>query len=182
MALKIGRKRKVFEGKYITVWAKTFFDKKGKRGVWEYIERKKVIFVFPITKEQKAVLVKNFRVTLERYVIEVPAGLKDKEGESDEETARRELLEETGYQAEKFIPVREWPYRQGSCSGIVAGFIAVGLKKVTDKVGDDSEDLEVVEVSLKDLQQFYEQLPKDVLLDSEILAMAQLVQWKKIRG
>lgn len=43
------------------------------------------------------VLVRQYRAAFDDYVIEVPAGMRDIEGELPEETARRELLEETGY-------------------------------------------------------------------------------------
>ena len=171
MSLRIGKKRIVFAGKYLVVWEKEFFDKNGERRIWEYIERKRVIFIFPITFDQKVVLVRNFRVPLERYVIEVPAGLKDKINESDEEVARRELLEETGYCAEKLIPIKPFPYRQGSSNGIAVGFFAVGLKKVKESCGDETEDMTMIEVKMDKLMDFYRNLPQNELFDSQILSM-----------
>ena len=44
MPLRIGKKRKIFEGKYLVVWEKEFYDKNGIRRTWEYIERIKEIF------------------------------------------------------------------------------------------------------------------------------------------
>ncbi len=180
--MRIGGSRKIFEGKFLTVWEKEFFDKNGVRRTWEYIERKKVIFIFPITGDQKAVLIKNFRVPLERYVIEIPAGLKDVEGESDEESARRELLEETGYSARNLIPISSWPYRSGSSNGIVSCFAATGLTKITDIVGDATEDLTVLEIPMKDLVDFYLKLPKEILFTVEILGLLKIINEMNIRG
>lgn len=182
MPLRIGKKRKIFEGKYLVVWEKEFYDKNGIRRTWEYIERKKVIFIFPITSEQKVVLIKNFRVPLEKYVIEIPAGLKDIDGESDEKSAKRELLEETGYSAKNLIPISSWPYRSGSSNGVVSCFAATGLTKVTDKVGDATEDLTVVEVPMNELMDFYIKLPEDVLFTIEILGLHKIITEKGIKG
>lgn len=45
------------------------------------------------------VLLRQYRAAFDDYVIEIPAGMRDVEGEHPETTARRELLEETGYRA-----------------------------------------------------------------------------------
>ncbi len=169
--MRIGEKRKIFDGKYLKVWETEFYDKNGKKQTWEWLEKKDAVFIFPITSNRKIILIKNFRIPVERYVIEMPAGLKDKVNESDIELAGRELLEETGYSAKTFIPVQSWPYRSGSSDGISKGFIATGLLKIKEEVGDETEDISVVEVKADELFNFYFNLPNDVLFDIGILAM-----------
>ncbi len=51
--------------------------------------------ILPI-HEDEFVLIRNYRYPIDEYVLEIPAGLVD-EGETPEETVRRELEEETGY-------------------------------------------------------------------------------------
>lgn len=56
------------------------------------------IAVVAITEEHRVLAVRQYRPAVEQYTIELPAGLVDA-GETPEQTARRELLEETGYEA-----------------------------------------------------------------------------------
>ena len=55
------------------------------------------VAIVPITNDGLGVLlVRQFRTPLNDWLLELPAGLRDKEGESDVDTARRELEEEVG--------------------------------------------------------------------------------------
>lgn len=53
--------------------------------------------VLPLTAEGRVVLVRQVREALREVLLEIPAGLYDVPGEDPEETARREVEEETGY-------------------------------------------------------------------------------------
>ena len=57
------------------------------------------VVVIATTEEGRVLLVRQYRPAVERYTLELPSGLADP-GEAPAETARRELLEETGYAAE----------------------------------------------------------------------------------
>ena len=54
--------------------------------------------IIPILDDGRIILVKQFRYSIQEETLEIPAGKIDK-GESAEECARRELVEETGYSA-----------------------------------------------------------------------------------
>src|SRR4051812_22417920 len=76
------------------------------KGKWEFVERKKVsgiVGIVAVTDDGKLILVEQFRPPVNKRVIEIPAGLAGdvagREEESLETAARRELLEETGYEA-----------------------------------------------------------------------------------
>jgi ADP-ribose pyrophosphatase len=173
MNFQLGDKRILFEGKFLSLWGRDFIDKGGKSQIWEYVEKADVISVLPITDDGKAVLVKNYRVPLEGYVIEPPAGLTDKDGESYEEAIKRELLEETGYRASKLYALPPYPYRSGTSGNMIYGFIATGLTKITDVVGDDTEDISVMEVPLKELVNLWLNPTDGIYFQPEILAMYQ---------
>jgi ADP-ribose pyrophosphatase len=53
-----------------------------------------------LTEDRRFVLVRQFRPAVEKETLELPSGLVDR-GESPAEAARRELFEETGYEAER---------------------------------------------------------------------------------
>lgn len=180
MAFKIGKKGKLFDGKFVALWGTEFLDKGGNPQFWEWITKKDVVAVFPITEDDKAVLVKNYRVPLEKYVIETPAGLTDKEGETHEELTKRELLEETGYVADVFHALPAYPYKSGTSGNMAYAFIATGLRKVGHEAGDDTEDISVVEIPLEKLAKFYIDLPPDTLFSLEILAIYEIAKYLKI--
>jgi ADP-ribose pyrophosphatase len=58
------------------------------------------VSVVAITEDGKVLIVRQYRPAVEQYTLEVPSGLVDP-GETPQETGRRELLEETGYQADE---------------------------------------------------------------------------------
>ncbi|HRV81812.1 MAG TPA: NUDIX hydrolase, partial [Planctomycetota bacterium] len=75
-------------------------------GHWDYVVRpqsENCVGILAITPEDEIVLIEQFRIPLQKRVIEIPAGIVGDEpehlGESLADTARRELLEETGYRA-----------------------------------------------------------------------------------
>ena len=180
MKLKLGKKQQYYAGSYVRLYGTEFFDKTGKRHIWEWFDKSDVVSVLPITNDGKAVLVKNYRVPLEKYVIEPPMGANDKDGENFEEIAKRELLEETGYAADKLTPLPPWPYRSGTSRNMIYGFVATGLKKVNDAAGDDTEDLTVLEVPLKKLISLCLNPPADALFLPEIIAMYEMAKELKI--
>lgn len=171
MQFKIGDKKKIYQGKFITLWGTEYFDKEGNRDTWESIEKGDVVVVLPITSGGNVILIKSYRVPVEAHVIETPAGLMDHEGEHPEAAARRELLEETGYSAEQLYPLPAWPYRSGSSRNKIHGFIATGLKKVSDASGDATEDIEVMEVSCSELMNMWLNPEPDMFFQPEIIAM-----------
>lgn len=139
-------KTTLFEGKHLRLL---------KVGHWEYVERTKasgVAIILAITPENKIVLVEQFRIPLGKRVIELPAGLAgDTPGAANEAlatAARRELLEETGYEAKEMIFLTEGPPSSGLTSEIVAFFRAKGLRRLSAGGGDEGEDIQVHEIDL----------------------------------
>jgi ADP-ribose pyrophosphatase len=139
----------LFEGHFLRV---------KKEGRWEYVERHKtsgIVAILPITDDNELILVEQFRVPVNKRVIEIPAGLAgDLEGSENEdltEAARRELLEETGYEAKEMDYLTEGPPSAGLSTEIVTFFRARGLKKVSPGGGDGSENIQVHAVPLAEL-------------------------------
>jgi ADP-ribose pyrophosphatase len=139
----------VFEGRFLRV--------KQKNG-WEYVERTNasgIVAILAITTESKVLLIEQFRPPLGKIVVEIPAGLAgDIPGEEHETfaiAAQRELLEETGYQAETMEYLTDGPASAGLSTEMITFFRASGLTKVAAGGGEASEKITVHEVPLYEL-------------------------------
>jgi ADP-ribose pyrophosphatase len=130
-------------------------------GGWEYIIRPGVtgiVVIVAVTEEKKLILVEQYRPAVGKRVIEMPAGLVgDIDGKRDESmaaAAERELEEETGYRAREMVHLFEGPIAVGVSDETVSFFHALGLTRVGDGGGDDTEDITVHQVPLADLSAF----------------------------
>jgi 8-oxo-dGTP pyrophosphatase MutT (NUDIX family) len=107
--------------------------------------------VLAITKSGNAVLVDNYRFGTGAYLLELPGGMVD-DGEDHQQSAQRELLEETGYTA------REWRYAGCIASNpvfmnsYVHHYLALDAEKVAEANLDDAEDIRVREVPLEEVR------------------------------
>ena len=67
---------------------------------YDFVLHSGAVVIVPLLSKDKAVLIKQFRPVLGKYILELPAGSIDK-GEKPSACARRELIEETGHKAAK---------------------------------------------------------------------------------
>ncbi len=98
------------------------------------------------SEEEEMLLVEQYRKAIERKTLEIPAGTLE-EGESPDECARRELIEETGFQASKLDKMIELYPSPGFSSEIIHIFKASELKKVSE----DEAELSIRFVRLSEL-------------------------------
>lgn len=126
-----------------------------REGHWEYADRTKAsgaAVIVAVTDDRHLILTEQYRIPVGRRVVELPAGLiGDVEGTEDEqieEAARRELLEETGYQASELKLLTVGPPTAGLASEIVAFVLATGIKRVSAGGGVEHEQIEVHAVPL----------------------------------
>jgi 8-oxo-dGTP pyrophosphatase MutT (NUDIX family) len=82
---------------------KHFVDRQGAERTWSYVARtgnqEAVVVVARTRRSNRLVLIRQYRIPMEAWIYEVPAGLVDP-GETLASTAHRELAEETGYRGE----------------------------------------------------------------------------------
>ena len=121
------------------------------RGHWEYVERNNpggAVIIIAVTSEDKLLFVEQFRVPIGQRTIEMPAGLVGdiQADESIEQSAIRELEEETGWTAEHAEVLLIGPVSSGSSSERVAFVRVTGLTKVGQGGGDGDEDITVHQV------------------------------------
>src|SRR5512139_3914386 len=121
-----------WKGKFMSAVEITYRDAHGKVRTWEAVERVGIggiVVMVAITPAKTVLLEKQFRPPLGRNVIELPAGLVDP-GETMEEAARRELIEETGWSAKKMEFLAEGPLSTGASTEIIRTFLCIELEHV----------------------------------------------------
>ncbi|MDQ6916966.1 MAG: NUDIX hydrolase [Pseudomonadota bacterium] len=91
----------VFHGKLLHVKRDTVRLPDGKTATREYIDHPGAVMIIPRLPDGKLLMERQFRYPMGRVFIEFPAGKIDS-GEEPAATAARELLEETGYAAERW--------------------------------------------------------------------------------
>jgi ADP-ribose pyrophosphatase len=117
---------------------------------WEYVTRsnaKGCVAILAMTDDHRVVLTEQFRPPTGRRVIELPAGLAGdiplQEDEPLLSAAKRELKEETGYEAKRWISLGEGPSSAGLTDEFITLFYATGLVRMTDGGGVGGEEIRV---------------------------------------
>ena len=114
-----------------------------------FVESPGAVSVVAVDEQRRVVLIRQWRASLDRIVWEVPAGMRDKEGEDPAECGRRELLEETGYLASSVEHMVTFHPSAGVLSGTHHIYLAHGLSFVGAQVeGPEEEQLQVELVDL----------------------------------
>lgn len=139
----------VFKGVLLDVRRDRVRLPNGGESVREYIVHPGAVVVIPVLDDGRLLFENQYRYPLHRDFLELPAGKIDA-GEEILVTAKRELLEETGYEA------GEWRYLgvMHPCIGYsderIEIFLAKSLKKVAEPSLDHNEFLDVLTLSLEE--------------------------------
>ncbi len=147
-------------------------------GHWDFVRRPhsdSSVGILAITPEQEIVLVEQFRIPVQRRVIEIPAGIvgdeEEHRGEPLEATAARELLEETGYRAGTIERLMETPTSAGLTAEFVHLFYAKDLVREQSGGGVAGEDITVHHVPLANLREWLrEKEAAGMIVDYKICA------------
>lgn len=141
----------VYKGKIFTITQSTIIDEKGVSHLIEKCKRADVVSILGITDKKNLIFIQEFRSGAGRYTLWLPGG-RVEPNETSLEAAAREFFEETGFRAEKLILFHE-KSPSDSIDGNGFVYIATGISKQTAPKGDESGNIEVLEISLSDAKE-----------------------------
>lgn len=118
----------------------------------EYFVRESAGFVmiFALTEDERVVLVRQYRYGSDSVALELPAGTIE-QGEDPQACAARELLEETGYAAERVRPLGSYAVEAVRSNARAYLFTAEKARRVA---APQPEPTEFIEVELATLDEF----------------------------
>lgn len=105
---------------------------------------------FALTKENKVVMVRQYRHPITEVSLETPGGFVD-EGEAFDVAMKRELMEETGYDFEQVEYLGKFAANPGILNNYTEMFFATGGKKIAGQKLDKNEEIEIVELTIEEL-------------------------------
>ena len=122
-------KREIHKGKIFSLWGGNVSLDNGETAVREYVRHPGGVAIVPVV-ENGVILIHQFRIAIERELLELPAGLLEP-GEEPVHCASRELEEEIGYRARHLIPLASYFSSVGFADERMYIFLALDLEKTT---------------------------------------------------
>ncbi|MCC6569364.1 MAG: NUDIX hydrolase [Anaerolineales bacterium] len=136
------KQEEIYKGKIFSLWGGQVSLDNGDTAVREYIRHSGGVAIVPVI-DGNVILIRQFRISIERELIELPAGRLELD-ENPMECAARELEEEIGYQAKKLIPIASYFASVGNSNERMFLFLATELEKTKRSLEADERIREVV--------------------------------------
>lgn len=144
------KQTEIYKARIFSLWGGQVELDNGEVATREYIRHSGGVAIVPVI-DGNVILIRQFRISIERELIELPAGRL----EPDEEPlncAARELEEEIGYRARKLIPIASYFASVGNSNERMYLFLALDLEKTERRLEADERIREVV-MSLETVKQ-----------------------------
>ncbi|PKK96974.1 MAG: ADP-ribose pyrophosphatase [Tenericutes bacterium HGW-Tenericutes-3] len=163
--------KKVYECSFMELYEDEVILDNQKESQRVYIKHPGAAAILPITKDQRIILIKQFRYPIQMINLEVPAGKKDDINEDSLECAHRELEEETGYITKHM----EFYKRIYPCVGYSDEYIDLFIARDCEKVDhpkamDTDENIECFFYQPNEIKDLIE---SDQIGDSKTLILLQ---------
>jgi len=152
-----------YDGRFLKIRNDTVRLPNGNTSTREYVVHPGAVVVIPLLDDGRVLLERQFRYPHGRDFIELPAG-KLEPSEPHLETAKRELLEETGYVAGRLMPLGR-PLECAYSTIERHAFLAVDCVRDRAQALDETEFIDVVE---KPIEDFVAQLREGACTDPEV--------------
>ncbi|MFW5985048.1 MAG: NUDIX hydrolase [Halanaerobiaceae bacterium] len=136
----------------------------GQQGTREIVEHSGGATIIPQLSEEKIIMVRQYRKAAEEVMLELPAG-KLEENEDPRQCVRRELIEETGYQARKIKKLFSFYTSPGYSSELLHLYCGQDLKFV----GENPDQGELIETEVIARDQIMDLITSGKIKDSKTI-------------
>lgn len=140
----------IFDGFVLHVKKDTIKLPNGNEATREIIRHIGAVCVVPVTDDNKVIMERQFRYPIDRVITEIPAGKLDDKNEDRLMAAKRELREETGYEADEWLDLGIYYPAPAYSDEKITMYLAKGLHK-GERDLDEDEFLNVEEIPIKSL-------------------------------
>jgi 8-oxo-dGTP pyrophosphatase MutT (NUDIX family) len=169
----------IYRGRIISLRKDTVAMPGGGHSVREVVHHPGAVGIVAIDDEDRVVMLRQYRHPVGEHLWELPAGLRDVDGEPPVESARRELAEETQLAAQRWSLLTTQYPSPGFCDELVLLYLAEGLSAAARPVGFTVEheelDMTVERVPLAEAVQWvFDGKVRNSLAVIGLLAAAQL--------
>ena len=168
----------VYQGTVLKVYKDHMKFSNGNTEDWDFIHHDGAAAVIPVMDDGKILMVKQYRNTLERDTLEIPAGKLDDPDEEGIVCASRELKEETGYSSDDLEWLLTIRTTVAFCDERIEVFVARNLIPGEQHLDED----EFVDVKAYKLEELKEMIFEGKIQDSKTMAAILAYESKYLHG
>ena len=165
MTAKINDRQNLYKGRVFNLIRENVTLDNGVTTDMEFIEHPGATAIIPMINDTRVLLLKQYRHSLREYIWEIPAGTLDP-NESVLNCAKRELIEETGYSAEKWQKLGVTTPLPGYSDEQIHIFLATDLQPRAQNLDKD----EIINVHEFDTGDVFEMIRNGEIQDAKSIA------------
>ncbi|HXH21135.1 MAG TPA: NUDIX hydrolase [Dehalococcoidia bacterium] len=139
----------IYRGRVVNLRVDTIEVADGENVRREVVEHPGAVVLVPVDSEGRLLWVRQYRYAVDRELLELPAGTLER-GEAPEACARREVAEETGFEAGSLEMLGSFFTAPGFCTEYMHAYAATGLTPARDAHADDDEDIQVEPLTIEE--------------------------------
>lgn len=171
----VGRSKEIYRGDLFRFVAEDLTLPNGHQTEMAFIRHPGSTAVVPLLDDLTVVMEMQYRHPVGEYLLEIPAGTMDP-GESPLECARRELKEETGFEAGEFIHLGKIHILPAYSDEVIHVYIARGLIASKQNLDDD----EIIELINTPFKQALQMVAEGRITDA-LTCLSLQMAWNKIQ-
>ena len=126
MKFRVEAEKELFQGRIIRLVERKLLLPNGRRTTYHIVQHPGAVAIVPVHANGDVILLKQFRPSIGIEIYEIPAGTIEK-GETPLATAKREIIEETGFKAKRWTKIADFYTAPGFCDERMHVYLARDL-------------------------------------------------------